>query len=147
MWAAMFSHGKSFSISTETAEHTTQMVLWDFSRKPEKLSCSSRGGAQQECSPLYRGQIGPISRLALEEEVDKSWISRLGVYFLQIFLVTLSVANKESSTCQAMPGLGLLREMGMFTRSELRPCINIEQAAFSIYFKALLAQLKPCLSW
>lgn len=148
MCAAMFSHAKSFSVSTETAEQATQMGLWDFRRKPEKLSCSSTSGAQQEHSPLYRGQIGPKSRSALGEVgADKSWISRLGVYFLQTFLVTLTMANRESSACQAMPELGLLREMGMFARSGLRPSINVEQAAFSVYFKALLAQFKPCLSW
>lgn len=60
MWAAMFSHAKSFSIKYwNGAEQAAQMVLWDFNRKSAGLSCSSGSGAQQGRSPLYKGQMTP----------------------------------------------------------------------------------------
>lgn len=56
--------------------------------------------------------------------------------------------SRESSACwgHARETWGLLRETGMFAGLRLRPCISFQQAASSIYFKALLAQFKPCLS-
>lgn len=97
MWAAMLSRAKSFNKSTESVQNISrEQPAQDCFTIPKFRSGPLRG-AQLGLSPQCKEPIGPKSRSSLEEEVGgaQSWVSRLGVSFLQWSLVAITSDSKE----------------------------------------------------
>lgn len=136
------------------------MVLQDFKRKSFTLDCFTI--PEDWSGPLGStvGMFTPVQKANRPPNPDRLWkkwgmpktelqdwgfLSCSGLWWSSPQLAKWS---RESSACwgHARETWGLLRETGMFAGLQLRPCISFQQAASSIYYKALLAQFKPCLS-
>ena len=159
MWAAILSRATSFNASTESVQNSTlhkrSCRTSTESSPPWIVSPSLRiplhlWGRWWGHWPLCNEPTGPKSKLSLEKAAFQGWrfLSCSGLWWSSPWLARRSWG---SSACwghaRAMPGPGLLGETGMFAGLRLRHCIDFQQAASSIYVKALLVQFKPCLSW